>query len=149
MPVFEIRDAKPFHVGQIVRSMRTEHRDSIIKLGINTHKQIHTIYNNSAFSRSWFIDGKLAGIGGIIGSVLSSKGFVWLALSQDSLRYPVALVKEAKNQLHEGMKTYLELQTTILCNDEAAQRFADFLGFCQESENEILKNYLIRKKGVL
>ena len=61
--------------------------------------------------------------------LLSSGGFIWLALSQEALRYPVAIIKEARRQLAEIMTTRSEVATTLIAHDDVAIRFARFLGF--------------------
>ncbi|MBB3453884.1 hypothetical protein FHT86_002140 [Rhizobium sp. BK313] len=129
MPVFSIEEAKPYHCGQMVRILRTEHQQAIARVQLGTHRQMRGCFDASCFRKAWMIEGRLAGLGGIIGTVASPTGFVWLALSNEALRYPVAIVKEARKQLAEIMVVKRELATTIIEGDEAAKRLAIFLGF--------------------
>jgi hypothetical protein len=127
MPKFEIIEARPYHCGQIVRRLRTEHRAAI--LGINAHQELRDRFEASGFRRAWLIDGNLCALGGVAGGALSRVGYIWLALSQQALDYPIAIVKEAQRQLAEIMTVKRELATVILPNDKAAMRLAIFLGF--------------------
>jgi hypothetical protein len=127
MPKFEIIEGRPYHCGQIVRRLRAEHRTAMI--GVNAHREISDRFATSSFRRAWLIDGDLCALGGVVGGALSSVGYIWLALSQLALAYPVAVVKEARRQLDEIMATRRELATIIVPDDTAALRFAVFLGF--------------------
>ena len=80
------------------------------------------------------IDGRLGGLGGVTGPAASAFGMVWLALSIEATRYPLAIIKEARRQLEEIMVVKRSLATLILDGDEASMRFAVFLGFHAENE---------------
>ena len=112
------------------RIMRHEQKDCVLQLGVNIHRQLRGVFHDSpAFRRAWLIDGELAGLGGVIGSLASGSGYVWLALSQEATRYPKAMVREARLQLDELMQTRRRLETSIVEGDVAAMRFAQHLGF--------------------
>jgi len=128
-PKFEVVEAKEFHCGQILRRLRIEHREAIERVGANSHRELRALFDSSYLRRAWLIDGKLAALGGVSGSILSHYGFVWIALSNEAMRYPVALIREVKRQIESVMATKSQLVTTIVGGDEAAKRFAVFLGF--------------------
>lgn len=130
--ISEVIEAQPHHVGKILRRLRAEHLGCLVGTGIERqeiHREFRKVFDDSAFRRSWFVDGELAAVGGVTGSLLSPHGFVWLALSQDVIRFPLAIIREARRQLGEIMATKTELATTILANDDVALRFSAFLGF--------------------
>lgn len=129
MSTFEIIEAKPYHVGRILRRLRTEHRVAMNGLSSNLHREFSQIFNTSSFRRAWIVDGELMAVGGVTGTLLSGEGYIWLAMADQAKRYPVAIIKEARHQLALLMATRREVSTTVLCNDKTAQRFARFLGF--------------------
>lgn len=129
MPDFTIIPAKPFHCGQMCRLLRHEHAQAIAMLGIDSHREMRRLFDTSSFTRAWLIDGKMAALGGVVGNLLSPYGFVWLALTEQARRYPLAIIKEARRQLDYIMTTKKELATTVLDGDPAARRLAIFLGF--------------------
>lgn len=128
-PHFEIVEAKPWHCGQMLRILRAEHRNALAKIGSNPHAELRRQFAESSFRKAWLIDGKLAALGGVNGMMLSGWGFIWLVLSEQARRYPIAIVKEARRQLDEIMIAKRELSTTILPDDAAARRLAIYLGF--------------------
>ena len=131
---FEIVDAKIHHCGQILRKLRLAHREAIERVGANSHRELRILFDASYIRKAWLIDGSLAALGGVSGSILSPFGFAWVALSEEATRHPVALLKETRRQLDEAMTTKSELATTIVGGDDAAKRFAIFLGFHCEDE---------------
>lgn len=131
---FQIIAARPYHCGAMVRRLRTEHASAIARLGLDSHRELAERFAQSAWRRAWLVDGELAALAGVTGSQLSAQGLVWLALSKQAVRYPLGVVREAKQQLDELMAVKRLLVTTLLDEDLAAQRFAIFLGFTLASE---------------
>jgi hypothetical protein len=129
MTDFQVVEAKKWHCGQMVRLLRVEHAQVIAKIGLNSHSQLRACFDASAFRRAWMIDGRLAALGGVMSSALASTGMIWLAVSNEASRYPMAMVKEARKQIDEIMQVKRFLCTTIIDGDEASKRFAIFLGF--------------------
>lgn len=128
-PRFQIIPAKPWHCGAMVRRLRIEHRMAVAKLGLDSHRELSDRFGQSAFRRALLIDGHLEALGGVTGSLLSGEGYVWLALSQKAMQYPLTVIKQARQQLAAVMQTKRTLITSILDGDDAAKRFAIFLGF--------------------
>ena len=129
MTEFAIIEAKPWHCGAMSRLLRPEHQRAVAMIGMNSHRELRARFDASSFRKAWLIDGHLAGLGGVTGPTLSAIGMVWLALSDRATAYPLAIIKEAKHQLEEIMTVKRVLFTAILDDDEAAKRFAVFLGF--------------------
>lgn len=129
MPTFTITEARAYHCGQMTRLLRAEHASAIARLGVDSHRELRQRYDASAYRKAWLIDGKLAGLGGVTGSKLSSRGYIWLALSNEAMKYPLAVVREAKRQMDAIMAVKREVLTTILDGDKHSRDFAIFLGF--------------------
>lgn len=125
---FEIAEAKPWHCGEIARRLRLEHARAVRLLGVDTHRALLDAFRGSCFRRAWLGDGKLFGLGGVVGSPFGQTGAVWLALAEEATRYPRAIVREARQQL-DALSATRSLVTTLIDGDEAANRFAAFLGF--------------------
>ncbi len=130
--ISQVIEAERQDVNAIFRNLRRGHLGCLLDTGMSrrtARREFLKIFDDSAFRRSWIVDGKLAAVGGVTGSLLSPHGFVWLALSEDVIRFPLAIIRESRRQLGEIMATKTELATTILANDEVALRFSAFLGF--------------------
>lgn len=129
MTEFRIIEAREYHCGQIVRRLREEHHAAIMGLGVDAHREIRASFDQSAYRRGWLIDGRLAGLGGVTGSLASSHGMIWLALTAQATRYPLAIMKEARRQLAEILETKRDLVSSLIPGDRTAIRFATALGF--------------------
>lgn len=129
MTTFEITDAKPWHVGQMSRILRIEHQKALAVFGIEAHRELRQVFDQSIFTRAWLVDGKLGAIFGIVGSSLERSGFLWVAISELGKRYPVEIIKESRRQLAYIMSIKKELVTAVIGGDDAAMRFAVFMGF--------------------
>ena len=126
---YQIIEAKTWHCGAIIRRLREEHQEAVAWLGINSHREIRDKFDVSTYRRAWTIDGRLAGLGGVVGTALSSEGFVWLALTNEAARHPYASVRMVHRQLAEVMTVKRVLHTCLIPEDKAALRFATKLGF--------------------
>ena len=109
--------------------LRPAHDAACVRVGLSTHRELRRTFDQSYIRRAWLIDGALAGLGGLVGSTLSPRAHIWLALTDRATRYPLEMVREARRQLADFMATKNELVTTVHADDPAAQRFALFLGF--------------------
>ena len=133
---YEIVEAKPWHVGQLARNLRFEHRALLLVMGLDPHRELRAIYQSSLVRKACILNGKVAALWGITGTLASGAGFVWLAISNDAARLPIPLIRETRKQLAELMRGRTELITTILADDAAARRFAILLGFHVEDGDE-------------
>jgi hypothetical protein len=129
---FEVIEGKERHCGQISRLLRVGHREVVARFGVDTHRELRARFDDSAFRRAWMIDGQLAALGGVTGPILASTGFLWLAVSNKAMEYPVAMVREARKQLDQICVIKHEIVTTLMDGDEESKRFAVFLGFVPE-----------------
>lgn len=129
MTRFEIIEAKPHHCGFMARHLRAEHQAAVMGIGADCHRQLRLRFDTSDWRRSWLVDGRVAGIAGVCGALLSPLGYIWLAFTQQALAHPVAIVKETRRQLADIMLTKRELVTLVLNEDTRSMRFAEFFGF--------------------
>lgn len=129
MTTFALIEGSAYHCGEMSRKLRREHKRIILGLGVKPHRELRARFDDSIFRKAWLIDGRLAALGGVTGTVLSGNGFIWLAFTEEALSYPIAIVREARAQIEALMATKRELQTLILWEDKISFRFARFLGF--------------------
>ncbi len=148
MPLFTLTEAKPYHCGQMIRLLRKSHKNALIALGVDQHRQLRTCFDGSAMRKAWLIDGKLAGLGGVLGTQLSSAGYIWLAVSEQATKYPVTMVKTARAQLSEIMQTKRLLIATIFEDDKPSARFAEAMGFTLDKRNENHSTWVLRDYGL-
>jgi hypothetical protein len=129
MTTFEIVEGKPWHVGRMTRRLRDDNKSAFLGLGADIHRELRSAFEQSSFRKAWLADGRLIALGGVMGSLLSSVGNVWLAVAQDGARWPKALLRESATQIAGLMETHERLETRIIEDDRASYRFARRLGF--------------------
>ena len=129
MTTFRIVDARLRHCGQMVRRLRLDHTMALLALGVDPHRDLRSRFSQSSIRRAWLIDGEVAAIGGVTGALAASEGFIWLAVSPLAARHRTEMVREARRQIAFLMATRRSLSTLLIGNDDAARRFAVFLGF--------------------
>jgi hypothetical protein len=127
---YEIVEARLHHCGQMARMMRPQQRAAIIAAGFDPHRVMCERFRESSIRRAWLIDGRLAGIGGVTGTLLSPFGSVWVVPADWACReHPIALARVAARELDRIMQTHSEVATVLVGDDEPARRLAVFLGF--------------------
>ena len=126
---FKLADAKLHHCGALARKIRAPQAQGMASIGLRTHAELRLRFAESAYRRAWFIDGRLAALGGVTGPRLSTTGIVWLALSEECAKYPRQTALTARAQLAEILKTREEVFTLMLPGDRVAWRWVEFLGF--------------------
>lgn len=127
--MIEIREAQAWHCGKMARILRHEHASCLGSTTSDIHRDLRGCFDASAWKRAGFVDGRLVGLGGVVGSALSSTGFIWLAMSQEVTAFPLATARILRKLLNEIMETHHELATVVIPEDSAALRLAVFMGF--------------------
>lgn len=126
---YAVVEATRGHVLQVARRLRGRHVAAIGSVGLDVRRALLAAFDGSAFRRAWLIDGRPEAVGGISGTMASSTGVVWLALTDIAETMPRAVVREARRQISEIMATKQHLETAIVVGDAPSWRFAEFLGF--------------------
>lgn len=129
MTNFQVIEAKPFHCGQMIRRLRAEQASAVISLGLDAHRELRARFNESSYCQAWAIDGRLAAIGGVTGTILSGTGHIWIAISREAVRFPIAVTRMVQRQLSAVMMTRHLVYTSVLDGDVKSRDFAVYLGF--------------------
>jgi hypothetical protein len=125
----EIVEAKPYHCGQIARMLRLDQSLGAASRGFNAHRELHARFGASAWRRACLLDGRLAALGGVMGTQAESDGNVWLAIADWATRHPRALLRAAGEAFADLGRVKRRLGTLILIEDAPSFRFAQHLGF--------------------
>lgn len=128
--------ARLHHCGQIVRHLRKEQRALFAAAGTPAHRQIREYFGFSAIRQAWKIDGKLAGLAGVVGSVASPEGILWLALTEAAASHPI-VARTARRFINEIKVTTPDLTLTVLAGDPKSVQLAYFLGFTSTERTKI------------
>lgn len=97
--------------------------------GQDPRRALHRVFLQSLYCRTALIDGKPVAMWGVVAGLMSETAYVWLVISDQIANIPLSITREAKAELSKIMERYEELATTVLPDDDAAIRFAVYLGF--------------------
>ena len=128
-PHFELIEPQVRHCGPMARRLRKEHRAASEAMGESVHRQIRNSFDQSSYRRALLCDGRMIAMGGVIGSLLSATGFIWLACVEDIDKHPKMILRVVRGLLADVMTVKRDLVSVVLHGDKAALRFVQRLGF--------------------
>lgn len=126
---YDIVPARALHIRPMARQLRAAACITLQGFGLNAREALRRAFIASPYCRTAVADGKPIAMWGVKHTVLGDTGVVWLVLSDAVTKMPVAIVREARIELARVMAQLDEVAITVLPDDEAAVRFAVFLGF--------------------
>lgn len=135
---FSVVDTVPWHIWYVADNLRDAQKQAAEHLGAPVRETLMRMAAASAFVRTWFRDDEPIGVGGVTGTMLSSQGRIWLALTNAAERYPVEMMRTARRELD---LLNMKLATDVFNDDLAAIRFAEHLGFRSVKSGEHLTAY--------
>lgn len=125
-----IIEATKRHVLRVASRLEPVLRDACAQRGIDPRLEMLRLMQMSAVSRAWMHKGECLGIGGVVGTLLSSEGFIWLSLAPEARRHPMLVIKYARIALDEILALGFRRLSAAICAEPARDaRFAEFLGF--------------------
>ena len=133
---YEIVRGRLIHVGRMARAMRDDAAATIGAFGFDPKRALRDAVIGSHYCRAAVVDGRPVAMWGLRGALLSDHAMVWLVLSKDVTGMPRAIITEARREMAAFGEQYDELATTVLPEDDAAIRFASFLGFHDRHDEE-------------
>lgn len=128
-PLYDIVPSSILHVRPMSRKMRAAACITLQGFGLQPREALRRAVRASPYCRTALVDGKPVAMWGVKETLLSDCAVVWLVLSQEIARLPTAIVREARAELDRVMQTRREIAITVLPDDDAAIRFAVYLGF--------------------
>lgn len=135
--IAQVVEAKPQHCGQMVHSLRAEHRALMVRMGVRTHHEIRDRFAGSSLRKAMFIDGELIALGGLDAPMMSGHAYIWLALTDAAKSHVVSVVREAERQIDELLLVRQTLASLVFAADKRSVDFARFLGFLRQEETVI------------
>lgn len=98
-------------------------------LGVDTRRELIRFIGMSAFARCWLYRGRYLAVGGILGTLASSEGHLWLAIDREAREHPRAFIKAARVGIAEILVGYRRIYSFVQAEIERDVRFAEFMGF--------------------
>lgn len=126
---YSVVPASVRHIRPMSRRLRAAACLTLQAFGHDPRRALHRIFLNSFYCRTALIEDRPVAMWGVTGTLLNDVVYVWLVMSDDIANIPRTIVWEAKKELSNIMANYREIATTVLPDDDAAIRFAVYLGF--------------------
>lgn len=117
------------HIKPMASRMRAAACITLQDYGYLPRAALHRVFVRSLYCRAALVDGRPVAMWGVVGTLLNETAYVWLVMSDEIAHIPRTIVREAKRELAGIMKGYREIAATVLPDDDAAIRFAVYLGF--------------------
>lgn len=134
----ELVEARPWHCGAMSRRLRRDHRALLLSMDVPVHHDMRAAFDASLSCRkTLFIDGKIAAVGGVTGTALSTEGAIWLAVSEDAIVHPIRIARLFRRELDLVMQTRRRLLTIVFKEDRKGMMLAYFLGFMVKEPKEV------------
>lgn len=124
------------HIRPMSRTMRAAAGMALSGYGFNPREALRRAFVASMHVRTALIEGRPVAMWGVAGTLLGESAQVWLVIAEDVRRLPVALVKQARNELSVLADGYGRIDATLLPDDEASIRFAKHLGFAGDDPDD-------------
>ncbi len=132
----EIVPASILHVKPMAARMRAAACATLQSFGFEPRMALRRAFLRSLMARTALMDGKPVAMWGVQGNLLDDTALVWLVMADDIANIPRTIVREARRELKSIMENYEEAATTVLPDDEAAIRFAVYLGFHDRHDDD-------------
>lgn len=126
---YSIVPTRVLHVKQIAALMCDAACMTIQDAGHDPRRTVHRAFVSSHYCRTALIDNRPVAMWGMSGNLLSDHAMVWLVLSDEAAKLPLAVVKCARRELEIMHDMGGTLYATIGRDDEPAAIFARTLGF--------------------
>lgn len=135
---YAVVPASARHIKPLSRHLRAAACITLQGFGMEPRRALHRAFMASNYCRTAMIDNQPVAMWGVKGALLGDEALCWLVLSNAAARMPVSVVKEARAELARIMDSYREIAITVLPDDEAAIRFAVYLGFHDRDNDDDL-----------
>jgi hypothetical protein len=134
---YEIREAALRDALRLAKVLRDEDRLEITGDGFEPRDLLVWLCRDSIIARTGLIEGEIAAMWGLQGSMLGSVGVPWLFTSPKIRTMPLAFYRESRREIAEMMVTRRRLETRVLSSYSHSIRLFTLLGFHVGTEETV------------
>ncbi len=127
--IYFIRPAAITDVYALARTLRDDDWIEVTSMGSTPVNAVRTSYRHAIFRRTAVVNGEIAAMWGLGGSMLGAIGYPWLLTAPAIEKAPLAFVREAKREVAMMLRHKSRLENHVLAQYTRACRFLEFLGF--------------------
>ena len=121
----------------LAANLRPADRNEVVSLGVDPRRGIRENYRNAMLRKTYLVDGSLAAMSGLCGSMLGDIGYPYLLTTKAVERVPVTFVKLAREGIADMLRHKLRLEGLVAAEYEGACRLLEVLGFRLENPETI------------
>lgn len=124
-----IVDSERSHALMLRRALRTGDRAEIDAAGITDARAVWRSFSVSILCRTAFVDGEIAAMWGLGGTLMAERGSPWLLTTPAVEKVPFAMVREAKKHAEEMLAVRPYLANYVHARYTRAVRLLHLIGF--------------------
>jgi hypothetical protein len=113
----------------LAANLREGDRDEVESLGMDVRVGIRNSFRHAVLRKTYLVDGEVAAMSGLCGSMLGDIGEPYLMTGPAAERVPLAFVKHAKASVAEMIHLKRRLEGHVAANYTKACRLLEVLGF--------------------
>lgn len=129
LPRYEIVEARLEHLRALIPLLRDGDRAEVEVTSIPARHLLFGLWRSSLVRRAALVDGEVAAVWGMSGSLAASEASVYLLTGRAIERIPLAFYREARRELRAMLETRRSLVCDVLADYTRAVRFFEMLGF--------------------
>lgn len=124
-----IRAATAADCSRLAANLRAADRAEVQAAGMSSYKAVGKAFRSGIMTRTAFVDGEIAAMWGLGGTLLSDVGHPWLLTTAAVERIPVTFLKVARRELAAMVVTRRLLRNWVAADYAGAVRLLEVLGF--------------------
>lgn len=128
----EVVPARIEHVYALAATLRDDDRDEIEAAGLDVRRTLRESFRDSILRYTALVDGEIAAMWGLGGSMIAEVGYPWLLTAPPSERLPQTYVKLAARNVAMMQSYRPRLENHVAARYQRAIRFVKLLGFTVE-----------------
>lgn len=132
-PEIDIIPTVPAHLREMANALRPEDEQEILSFGLTKEKALWQSYKYSILRKTALIDGKIAAIWGVSGTLLSNNGRPWLMTTPEVKRIsPLRFTRIYQKEALAMLEIFPQLCNIVETSYTEAIRLLEISGFTVE-----------------
>ncbi len=125
----QVRDSIVSDIYTLANNLRQDDRAEVTGLGLDPRIALRNSFRNAIIRRTALVNGEIAAMWGLGGTMLSYEGVPWLMTTPAVEAVPVSFVKVGRAQLDEMLRHRSFLSNFVQASYRRACRFLEVMGF--------------------
>lgn len=113
----------------LAAALRPDDRAEVESLGVTARAGIRRSFRNAILRKTYFVDGEIAAMSGLCGTMIGDIGEPYLMTTPAAERMPVMFIKQAKAAVAEMLHHKLRLEGYVDARYERECRMLKMIGF--------------------